>query len=303
MMKKTSIILLFFVFIFSTISTTVFASKNNINHTSKEGVVYLSEEPTGKGVKVAVIDSGISKHPDLNVVGGKNFVGTSILYRNKNTFNASVSYQDDSGHGTNVAGIIAGKKTGIAPDVELYSLKVLNSEGLGFSSWIAKAVDWSIENDMDIINMSTTIDSDISYLTTSITKAIDHGIIVISSAGNNGSTVMKPASIEGVISVGALNEELLDKAYFSAYIGKIDYMAKGSNVHSTSLLGAYVDGLYGTSFSAPYVTGIFALYKEAFPEATAEELKEIVSANAKVMTTNPEWKIPQKPSYLPIASE
>lgn len=197
-----------------------------------------------------------------------------------------------------VAGIIAGKKYGVAPDVELYSLKVLDQNARGYGDDIADAVDWAIENDIDIINMSIIMDSEDYWLNRAIKRAIEHGIVVIACADNNGSYVTNPASLDGVISVGSLNADWKTRSSFSSHIGKVDYYARGNQIRSTNRLGSYDSGWYGTSFSAPYVTGIFALYKEAFPESTAEQLKEIVYNNAKPASYNSPYLVPQKPQYV-----
>jgi minor extracellular protease Epr len=246
---------------------------------------YLLEEATGKGVKVAVIDSGISKHPDLNITGGKGFM------------NGSDSFEDEHNHGTMVAGIIAGQKEGVAPGVELYGLKVLDRNASGNAVQMIEAVNWAIENDMDIINMSIIMDWDYAPLNHALKRAMDEGIIVIACAGNNGGIVTSPASVEGVISVGALDIDMRTKASFSSHIGKVDYWAKGTNIRSTNRHGGYDSNWYGTSFSAPYVTGIFALYKEVYPELTAEQLKVLVKENGRAVEGQSEWLIPQKPQY------
>lgn len=254
-----------------------------INTIKKEH--YLLKEATGKGVKVAVIDSGISPHPDLTIVDGVNFV------------DETKSYHDDNNHGTMVAGIIASKEIGIAPDVELYALKVLDHEARGYAHDIVTAVEWAIENDMDILNISIVLDDEYKPLNKVIQQAIEKGIIVIASAGNTGEEVTSPASIDGVISVGALNSDMRTRASFSSHIGRVDFYTKGTNIYSTNRHGSYEGGWWGTSFSAPYVTGIFSLYKEAFPYATAEELIEIVRANAKEIVPNSNMWIPEKPKY------
>lgn len=98
---------------------------------------------TGKNVKVGIIDSGINPHKDLKVSGGINIVGNNG------------NYYDDYGHGTKVAGIIAALDNsygiiGVAPDVELYSIKVLKSNGKGSISDVVAGIEWAIENDIDI---------------------------------------------------------------------------------------------------------------------------------------------------------
>ena len=158
---------------------------------------------TGKGVKVAVIDSGASSQEDLKIAGGKSFVG----YTN--------SYSDDNGHGTHVAGIISAENNsigvlGIAPDSEIYSLKAMDKNGNGYVSDLIYAIDWSIENKMDIINLSLGIEDSaenmdtIEYLETFINKAYESGILIVAAAGNDDlSPVQYPAKYDSVIAVSA----------------------------------------------------------------------------------------------------
>jgi minor extracellular protease Epr len=102
----------------------------------------------GDRIKVAVIDTGIAAHPNLHIYGGANFVaGIS-------------SYADDNGHGTHCAGIIAGKGRnnvfGVAFGAHLYAVKVLDSNGNGFTSDILSGMNWCIQNRMQVISMSAT---------------------------------------------------------------------------------------------------------------------------------------------------
>lgn len=118
----------------------------------------------GKKVKVAVIDSGIYPHDDLSIAGGYSAVSYTS------------SYKDDNGHGTHVAGIIAAKHDGygidgIAPDVRLYAVKALDRKGAGDLKSLLKAIDWSIANKMDIINMSLGTNADSKILHDAVDKA------------------------------------------------------------------------------------------------------------------------------------
>jgi subtilisin family serine protease len=260
------------------------------------------DQLTGKGVKMAVIDTGIAKHMEINVKEGVNFI------------NPFASYEDDHGHGTAVAGVIASKQFGVSPGVELYSLKVLGANNRGEGPEMVKSIEWAIENDIDIINMSISMDAPYYPLDNAIKKAIEHDIIIVACSGNTGSYVTSPASLPGVISVGAFGTDSKTKASFSAYIGRIDYMAVGLNVYSTTLLNSYAIWS-GTSFASPYVAGIFALYKEAFPELNANELKSLIDKQSEIshyddgFVPDTGWKIPQKPKmeeqkvYVPIKDD
>ncbi|HOV28226.1 MAG TPA: S8 family peptidase [Pseudobacteroides sp.] len=210
-------------------------------------------EITGKGVKVAVMDSGINfNHPDFGDNIKKGF----------NTINPSELPIDDYGHGSLVAGVIAAKDNnigvvGVAPDVELYPVKVLDKYGEGEITDIAEGVDWCIENKMQIINMSFAIEEDKPLLRSAIMKAVHAGIVVVASAMNsNGGDVGYPASYKEVISVTAVDQR--NKICSTAPRGKIDFSAPGVGIVSTASNGGYEE-LLGTSLAAPHITGLIAL--------------------------------------------
>ncbi|MFF1760926.1 S8 family serine peptidase [Streptomyces sp. NPDC058266] len=168
----------------------------------------------GKGVTVAVLDSGVDySHPDLGgalgkghkVVGGYDFV------------NGDADPMDDNGHGTHVAGIIAGKAaekggvTGVAPGADLLAYKVMDAAGEGYTSDIVAGIEAAIDpanpHRADVINMSIGSYGDgHDPLGMAATAATKTGVVVVASAGNEGpdsGTVGSPAAADGVIAVGA----------------------------------------------------------------------------------------------------
>ncbi|RCX08301.1 subtilase family protein [Anaerobacterium chartisolvens] len=221
--------------------------------TSKINAPAFWSETTGRGIKVAVMDSGINfKHPDY----GENI---------KNGFNAVTPGEpalDNFSHGSLIAGIIAACNNeigivGVSPDVELYPVKVLDKYGEGDIADIVKGIDWCIENKIQIINMSFAIPDNKPFLEIAIKKALDEGIIIVASASNTyGGEVGYPASYDKVISVTAVDEKY--KIARNAPRGKIDFCAPGVNVVSTSSNGGY-EVYSGTSMAAPHVTGLIAL--------------------------------------------
>ncbi len=226
---------------------------------------------TGINIKVAVIDTGIALHPDLTIEGGANFVATAS------------SYYDDNGHGTHVAGIIAAKINGlgvigVAPDAKLYSVKVLSSSGSGYLSDVVSGIDWSITNNMDIINMSLGSSTDSPAMKTAIDTAYyGHGILVVASAGNSGTlntrrdNVGYPAKYDSVIAVAATDINN-NRASFSSTGPAVEVAAPGVSIRSTYLNNGYAT-LSGTSMSAPHVAGHLALMKQAFPTLSAASLR------------------------------
>src|SRR5690606_23110403 len=107
---------------------------------------------TGKGVRIGIIDSGISSHPDLRISGGVSIV------------NYTESYHDDNGHGTHVAGIIGALDNtigikGVAPEADLFAIKVFSHDNTGSLIDVIRGIDWAITNKMDIINLSLGTDT------------------------------------------------------------------------------------------------------------------------------------------------
>ncbi|MHA6534067.1 S8 family peptidase [Paenibacillus sp. BAC0078] len=211
---------------------------------------------SGEKVRVAIMDSGvIFNHPDLrdNLKKGINIIHPSELPL------------DNNGHGTLVTGVISANNNnygvvGVAPDAEIYPVKVLDQKGYGDINDIVKGIEWCIQNKMQIINMSFSVDEDNISLHRVIRKAIDAGIIIVASASNSyGGEVGFPASYDEVISVTSVDINLvIDKR---APRGKVDFSAPGVDVISTSMNGQYAK-LSGTSLATPYITGIVALILE-----------------------------------------
>ncbi|MDT8781614.1 MAG: S8 family serine peptidase [Candidatus Bathyarchaeota archaeon] len=230
----------------------------------------------GAGVNVAVIDTGIDyRHMDLkaNYRGGYDFV------------NGDNDPMDDNGHGTHCAGIIAAADddyydhpvVGVAPEANLYALKVLNRRGSGTTSTIIAGIDWATktlsdsdpDNNINVISMS--LGSSVS--TDSLKEACDNayaaGILVVASAGNSGdggtlSTIGYPAAYDSVIAVGATDKQNI-RASFSSTGPQLELVAPGVDILSTyryvSKDGLYRDVVYmsGTSMACPHVAGTAAL--------------------------------------------
>lgn len=213
----------------------------------------LWTDVTGKCIKVAVMDSGINlRHSDF----GEN------VKEGYNAIDPDKSIEDEYGHGTLICGVIAAQNNnfgivGIAPDAELYPVKVLDKYGEGDISTIADGIDWCVRNNIQVINMSFAIQEDKPLLRSSVMKAINAGIIVVASSSNTfGGEVGYPASYNDVISVTAVDKKL--GIGDNAPRGKIDFSAPGNNIMSTASNGGYEESC-GTSFAAPYVTGLIAL--------------------------------------------
>jgi subtilisin family serine protease len=233
---------------------------------------------SASGVIVAVLDSGVNtSHPDLsgNIINGWNYVDN----------NDDVT--DEDGHGTMVAGIIAAMANnsigiaGVASNVSIMPLKVLSSSG---GSWtdLDKAILRAAHSGARIITMS--LGGEYSRPSMAIEAAINHayqdGCLLVAAAGNdNNSEPFYPAACENVIAVAAI-DQISIKAAFSNYGEYIDLCAPGVNILATSKDGSYVYGS-GTSFAAPFVTGVIALMISKYPQLTNEQIISTLRAEAE----------------------
>jgi subtilisin family serine protease len=208
---------------------------------------------TGDPVKVGVIDTGIDlKHPDLqaNIKGGYNAI------------NPLKSPNDDNGHGTHVAGIIAALNNtigviGVGPNIDLYAIKVLNANGSGYLSDVIEGLDWAVANGMQVVNMSLGTSQDVQSFHDAIVSAYNAGVTIVAAAGNSGGTVSYPAAYPEVIAVSATDQNN-QIASFSSRGPEVDLAAPGVNIYSTYKGQSYAT-LSGTSMAAPHVTGAAAL--------------------------------------------
>ncbi|MEC1738480.1 S8 family peptidase [Bacillus mojavensis] len=204
-------------------------------------------------ISIAILDSGIdSNHEDLKGVVKKEY----------NALEPSEGVIEDKfGHGTAVAGIIASNDNkigtlGIAPYADIYSVKVLDDKGRGSAESIVKGIEWSIDNNVDIVNISVGLKKNDQNLKRVIDEANEKGVIVVAAAGNNyGLNADYPARYQNVISVGAINKKK-KRAKYSAR-GKIDFVAPGEDLHTTSPKNKYTN-VSGTSMATPFVSGTVA---------------------------------------------
>lgn len=229
-------------------------------------------EATGRGVKVAILDTGIApEHPDLRVYGGASFVpGVN-------------SWHDDHYHGTHVAGTVAAASNrrgvvGVAPDARLYAVKVLDESGRAHTSWVLNGLAWCRREGMDIANLSLgsrvdTHDPDTySQAYERAAKSLrDDGILAVAAAGNDASFVGNPARCPSFMAVSSIDCRRR-RSSFSNYGPQVEICAPGSGVRSTYPPTRYRT-LSGTSMAAPHVAGVAALVKERHPAMGGDAIR------------------------------
>ena len=261
----------------------------------------------GKGVEVAIIDTGISiNHPDLKdrILGGKNCL-------------SSASFEDDNGHGTHVAGTVAASNNdlgvvGVAPEAKLWGVKVLSSTGGSWQSVIC-GIDFVTSmapvngGNVKVANMSLgglgSSDNNCGRdnsdaLHNAICNSKEAGVTYVVAAGNDAFKAEEfvPAAYDdAVITVSALSDSdglpgslgLVTKngsddsfATFSNFGSVVDLAAPGTNILSTWLGDGY-KSIDGTSMASPHVAGAAALYIESHPKADWKEVRDALKATGE----------------------
>jgi subtilisin family serine protease len=233
------------------------------------------ERGTGRGVRVAVVDSGIdTQHPDL-----KDKVRESVeavAEDGKINFRPSTS-GDQAGHGTACAGII----TSIAPEVELYSVKVLGPNASGSGDMFLVGLDYAIKQKFQVINLSlgTTKRDYFAPLHDLLDRAYHAGCIIVAAANNLPYPSYPSIFSSSVVSVvKRAGDNPFNFGY--RYGQVIELVAPGVEVKTTWPGGGYRQ-LTGNSFACPYVVGIIALLIEAYPNLTPFQVKTILYTIAK----------------------
>ncbi|MFH8481759.1 MULTISPECIES: type VII secretion-associated serine protease mycosin [unclassified Streptomyces] len=251
----------------------------------------LWKQSTGKGVRVAVIDTGVDvKNPQLtpavDVKAGKNFLPKKLRTEDGREIERGKENgtTDTVGHGTKVAGIIAAREakgtgfTGLAPDATIIPIQQNDAHGNGTADTLVRAILYAADTaKAHIINISQDT-ADAVAPTPRLEQAIDHAltknIVVIASAGNDGvgGNVKRtyPASYEGVLAV-ASSDRNNERAYFSQAGPFVGIAAPGVDMISTVPGGGHCAD-NGTSFSAPYVAGVAALIKAKHPDWTQRQI-------------------------------
>ncbi len=237
-------------------------------------------------VLVAVIDSGVAQnHPDLRVnldnINGYDF------------YHDRAGGDDDNGHGTHVAGIIAAAKNsvgtrGVAPRVRILPLKFLGPSGSGDTADAVRAIDYAILKGAKVISNSWGGAGYSELLNQAVQRAVSAGIYVVAAAGNdnrNNDTVNSyPANYPNVISVGS-SDSLDQKSGFSNYgLRSVMVFAPGSDVYS-SYPGDSYRFMSGTSMATPQVSGAIALALSLKPDVSVSAVKsDLCDSSVKRLT-------------------
>ncbi|KFL16674.1 S8 family peptidase [Geobacillus stearothermophilus] len=227
-------------------------------------------------VPVAIIDSGVDlTHPDLIRRLGP---GYNVLADDR-------SPNDENGHGTHVAGIIASQPNndegvaGITWFNPIMAVKALNADGYGTSIDVAKGIRWAVDHGAKVINLSLGNYQPSSVLEEAIRYADAHDVVLVAASGNDSTSQPSfPAAYPEVISVGAVDPDL-SYALYSNYGEYIDVVAPGTNIAST-FAGHQYAALSGTSMAAPHVAALAALIRSVNPRLSNDEVRSIILESA-----------------------
>ncbi|MFI6856339.1 type VII secretion-associated serine protease mycosin [Streptomyces sp. NPDC050416] len=259
----------------------------------------LWSQSKGKGMRVAVIDTGVDvTNPQLtdavDVKSGRNFLPRNLKDDDGNAIERGKENgtTDTVGHGTKVAGIIAARPAkgtgfvGLAPEATIIPIQQNDAEGHGDVDTLTAAIRYAIQAGADVINISqdtTKPMKSTSALALAIDQALARKIVVVASAGNDGlgGNVKEtyPASYEGVLAVAA-SDRNNERASFSQSGEFVGVAAPGVDMISTVPKGGHCSD-NGTSFSAPYVAGLAALIKAKHPDWTARQIVSQIEQTAE----------------------
>ncbi|HEX6391408.1 MAG TPA: S8 family peptidase [Solirubrobacteraceae bacterium] len=258
----------------------------------------------GEGVLVAVLDSGVQlNHPDLakslwrnaaetpanGIDDDKNGYVDDVYGANIKALNGNV--EDDNGHGTHVAGIVAAQAgndvggSGIAPGAKIMSIKVLDANRAGDSSQLAKGIRYAVNQGARILNVSINGDGTSPDLDAALAYASEKGATIVASAGNNGRDIdLMPSypassSAPSVLTVTATQTTGSLLSIANRGLRSVDLAAPGGNILSTAKGSGY-ELREGTSMAAPFVSGSLALLSAARPDLPQSTLRAALVQSA-----------------------
>jgi subtilisin family serine protease len=234
----------------------------------------------GAGVVVAVVDTGVAPAPDLE---GRLLAGWNVL-------EGSADAVDDNGHGTHVSGTIAENadnglaEVGLAPEVSILPVKVLDASGSGTDSDVAAGIVWASDHAARVVNLSLGGPTSSRLLSDAVRYATAHGALVVAAAGNESGAVGYPARIATVLGVGAVDSSLARAAFSNTGAG-LDIMGPGVGIVQQTLgasADSYVDeSLSGTSMATPFVAAAAALVLAVKPKSTPARVARLLERTAQ----------------------
>ncbi len=237
----------------------------------------------GRGVVVAVLDTGCPvNHPDL--------MANIDLSKCRSFIDGEDIFDTHVGHSTHCSGTIgavdnADGIVGIAPEVTIVTIKVLDKNGSNRGNSVERGLEYCLQLKPDIVNLSLGGPNPMDATHNLIKKLVASNIPVVCSAGNNGiENVLYPARYEECIAVGSYSSSMIkDRSLFSSWGESLDIMAPGEQILSTFLNGTYAV-MSGTSMAAPAVTAVIALMisfnRNAGKKLTVEQIKSMLYSSA-----------------------
>ncbi|MGC4745736.1 type VII secretion-associated serine protease mycosin [Micromonospora sp. DT201] len=231
----------------------------------------------GKGVVVAVPDTGVAPHPDLQ---NNLLTGTDVLS------DGSDGQQDESSHGTGMAGLIAAHgqpgnigALGIAPESSILPIRTSQTDQDGSSDNLAAGIEYAVTKGASVVSISSVAGPN-TRLQRAVEMAVQANIVVVAGAGNKprDQFVSFPAAYPGVIAVGGVDRSG-NSASFSVTGPEIDVVAPAVDIYSTSIDGKYRKGT-GTSDATAIVAGAAALIRSKYPYLPAREVAHRLTATA-----------------------
>lgn len=235
---------------------------------------YTYPDSAGEGVTAYVIDTGVrTTHEEFGGRAGSGF----------DAVDNDDSADDGNGHGTHVAGTIAGETYGVAKKAKIVAVRVLDDSGSGTTEQVVAGIDWVTENHKgpSVANMSLGGGAD-EALDAAVQKAIASGVTFAVAAGNESSdaSTSSPARVPEAITVASSTVDD-EQSSFSNYGSLVDIYAPGSDITSSwndSDTGS--DTISGTSMATPHVVGAAAVYLGGHPDATPEEVSTALAEGA-----------------------
>jgi len=239
------------------------------------GFYSWSDRNDGAGVTAYILDTGINiSHQEFGGLGGRASWGTNTV----DTITA-----DENGHGTHVAGIVGGTKYGVAKEVKLVAVKVLNKQGSGTTAGVIKGIDWVTANHVkpSVVNMSLGGGFS-ATMNEAIEKSINSGVKYVIAAGNDNKDAcsVSPASAPRALTVAA-SDNADRKATFSNWGHCVDLFAPGVSI-TAAWIGSTsaTNTISGTSMAAPFVTGVVAQFLEGDPSASEATVANALTSKA-----------------------